>query len=272
MAGLKWKDQGLTDSELLVNLNKLSLDKTFKSVDLRSNSLHTMPHFNQFMQFQHVESLDLSRNNLVKVNIENLPCAVRVLRMSTNLVSELDDISKCHTLEQLLLAKNGIKSFNPDHLPANIEWLHMSENQITDMPDISQCQRLRGVYLSDNNISELDPQKFPLNIERLHLRNNKLAEVKDFSQHKKLRALDLRGNEIVKIYEANRDMSSWRVDTFHENFFQKEHSYQHLTDSHLPTRWLSQPPQEVSTRGLQSVIIYFKDMVLSKRVRHSRKR
>ena len=45
-----------------------------------------------------------------------------------------------------------------------------------------------------------------------------------------------------------------------------------MIDSHLPTYNLMQPPHEVFKRGLQSVRMYFKDMALSKRVKHSRKR
>ena len=313
---LEWSDQGLTDSDLSVKLYDLSQDKTFKEVDFSRNSLQTIPDFKQHRQFECVEVLYLSHNKIENLDVQRLPCDVKVLYMDGNHVSELVELTGCHSLEVLWLGDNRIQTFNPRHLSENIQELQMCYNQLTDMPDVSHCHKLRVLWLSENQITDLDPHTLPLDIVRLemdgnklteiknfshhkklqilnlswnqitdldphtlpldivklHMNENKLTEIKDFSHHKKLQTLDLNGNEIISIYDTNRDMSSWRIDRFHQTFFDKEHGYNQLLASRLPTHRLIQPPPEVFTRGLQSVQTYFKDLTLSKRVRHSRKR
>ena len=61
-------------------------------------------------------------------------------------------------------------------------------------------------------------------------------------------------------------------NTIDETFFNNEDPYKHLLACYFCTQHLRQPPEEVFTHGLQSVQTYFKDLALSKRVRHSRKR
>ena len=264
--------QRLTDSDLSVKLYDLSQDKTFKKVDFSDNSLQTIPDFKQHKQFECVEWLDLSFNKIENLDVQRLPCDVKELRMSGNHVSELGELTGCHRLEVLMLGGNRIQTFNPRHLPENIQKLHMDSNQLTDMPDVSHCHKLRVLNLSRNQITDLDPHMLPLDIDLLWMSGNKLTEIKDFSHHKKLQKLNLRGNEIMSIYDTNRDMSSWCIDTFHQTFFDNEHGYNQLLASRLYTHELTQPPEFVFTRGLQSVQTYFKDLTLSKRVRHSRKR
>ena len=272
MDELEWRDQGLTDSDLSVKLYNLSQDKTFKKVYFGFNSLQTIPDFKQHKQFECVEELELYYNNIENLDVQRLPCDVKVLDMSSNHVSELGDLTGCHSLEVLRLGKNRIQTFHPRHLPENIRELHMGGNQLTDWPDVSHCHKLRVLDLSYNQIADLDPHTLPLDIEELYMVRNKLTEIKDFSHHKKLRELNLKANEIIKIYDTNRNMSRWQIDTFHQTFFDNEHGYKQLLASYLPTGGLTQPPEFVFTRGLQSVQTYFKDLTLSKRVRHSRKR
>ena len=272
MDELNWSEQELTDSDLSVKLYDLSQDKTFKKVNFRHNRLQTIPDFKQHKQFECVEELYLSRNMIENLDVQRLPCDVKVLYMYENHVSELVDLTGCHSLEKLELSENRIQTFNPRHLPENIQELRMYRNQLTDMPDVSHCHKLRVLGLSYNQITDLDPHTLPLDIVYLEMIGNKLTEIKDFSHHKKLQILSLSANEIMSIYDTNRDMSSWYIDRFHQTFFDKEHGYNQLLASRLPTRDLKQPPHSVFTRGLQSVQTYFKDITLSKRVRHSRKR
>ena len=269
---LVWSNQGLTDSDLSVKLYDLSQDKTFKTVYFSLNSLQTIPDFKQHKQFECVEVLDLSSNMIENLDVQRLPCDVKVLDMYGNHVSELVDLTGCHSLEKLGLSGNRIQTFNPRHLPENIQVLEMYSNQLTDWPDVSHCHKLRVLDLSDNQITYLDPHTLPLDIEYLEMSENKLTEIKDFSHHKKLQILSLNDNEIMSIYDTNRDMSSWYINTFHQTFFDNEHGYNQLLASRFSTDRLTQPPHEVFTRGLQSVQTYFKDITLSKRVRHSRKR
>ena len=140
--------------------------------------------------------------------------------MYSNYVSELSDITECHTLEVLGLGGNRLTTLNPGHIPVNIQRLTLKFNQLNDLPDFSQCHQLRHLDLSGNQIRDLDPQKLPGKKDELRISHNKVTEVKDFSQHKQLRVLDLTENEIVKIYDINRDMSHWYIDRFDENFFE----------------------------------------------------
>ena len=271
MAELVWKKQGLTDSALSVKINQLPQDNTFKSLDFSENSLQNVPRL-KHQQFESVEILHLYQNNIENINPDNLPPGIKWLNIYSNHITELDDITGCHTLEMLGLDRNRLTRLNPGHMPVNIQVLSLYHNQLTYLPDFSQCHQLRTLDLTGNQITDLDPCKLPITIKVLWMRGNKVTEVQNFSQHKQLEILDLKGNQIVKIYDINRDMSSWNIDTFHEEFFEDESGYHHVIDCHLHTDDLIQPPPVVFRRSLQSVRTYFKDMALSKRVRHSRKR
>ena len=140
------------------------------------------------------------------------------------------------------------------------------------MRDFSQHRKLVKLNLSSNQITDFDPSNVPVHIEEINLNDNQLSEVRDFSQHKKLKRLNLNGNEIIKICETNIKISFWQIDTLGEKYFESEHGFKHLKKYRFTSSHLKQPPQEVFVRGLKSVRSYFKDMALSKRVMHSRKR
>ena len=67
-------------------------------------------------------------------------------------------------------------------------------------------------------------------------------------------------------------MSDWDIDTFNECFFENEHGYNKLIARHFLAIHLIQPPVEVFRCGLKSVRTYFKELTMSKTVKHSRKR
>ena len=272
MDELVWTNERLTDGTVSVKLSNLPQDKTYKKVDFSDNKLQSIPNFNQHNQFGCLEELRLSDNNIVNVDTERLPHNIKLLSVSTNKISELPDFSKYLKLEGLWVAENRMRSFNPNNLPANIQVLNLAANKFSDMPDVSQCHSLTSLSLLGNQITDLDPNKLPSNIEVLRMDDNKLSVLTDFSRHKQLKKMTLTGNQIMKIYDINRDIQSWDIDTFDEKFFENKTGYNQLLASHLNTEGLRHPPPEVFARGLNSIQAYFKDMVLSKRVKHSRKR
>ena len=219
-----------------------------------------------------LEVLRLASNRICTFNPRHLPENIQVLDMQYNQLTDWPDISHCHKLRELDLSRNQITDLDPHTLPLDIEVLWMSGNKLTEIKDFSHHKKLQTLYLTCNQITDLDPHTLPLDTEKLDISQNKLTEIKDFSYHKKLQVLNLSGNKITKIYDTNRDMSFWEIDTFDETFFHNEHGYNQLLACHLLTDELREPPQEVFTRGPQSVQTYFKDLTLSKRVRHSRKR
>ena len=126
--------------------------------------------------------------------------------------------------------------------------------------------------MSCNKLTDIKPSKLPINIEKLDLHDNQPSVVGDFSQHKQVVRLDLKGNEIIRIYDTIVNLSFLEIDTLGEKFFESEHGYTHLKKYNFNTVYLKQPPQEVFERGLKSVHSYFKNMTLSKRVKHLIKR
>ena len=228
MEELKWSYQQLTDSDLSAKLNDIHQEQTFRKVDIRNNRLESIPNLNKYQQFQHLQALNLSSNNISSVETLYLCPCMKVLDVSENRISELGDLSQCHRLEVLLLGNNKIEF--------------------------------------------IEPSELPITIKVLDIHNNQLTELRDFSGHKELTKLNLSGNKIIKIYDVNRDISFWEIDTFGESFFETECGYNLLIMCHFDTKYLIQPPQEVFKSGLKSIQTYFKNMALSKKVNNSRKR
>ena len=272
MAKLDWSQKGLTDSELSLKLGALSQDKAFTKAVFTHNKLEHVPNLTDFKQFECLEELDLSENNIIIMDTSKLPHQIKVLRVSDNKIQELGDLSRHHKLRELWLRVNRIKSVDPSHLPTTIRELDMGNNQLTEIRDFSQHHKLARLYVSCNQITGIDPAKLPANIKVLEMDGNRLSKVRDFSEHKKLDTLNLRGNEITEIYEVNTKISFWHMDRFGEKFFDNEDGYNHLVRNNFNSWYLEQPPEEVFLRGVKSVQSYFKDMAISKRVKHSRKR
>ena len=251
------------------NLDTLRLPHGVKELWMRGNCVSELV---DLTGCHRLWRLVLGMNKIQAFNPRHLPENIQVLHMHQNQLTDWPDISHCHKLRVLGLSDNQITDMDPHTLPLDIEELHISGNKLTEIKDFSHLKKLQTLNLSHNQITDLNPHTLPLDTEEVYLEGNKLPEIKDFSHHQKLRKLNLRGNEIMEIYDTNRHMSSWEIDTFHETFFDNEHQYNKLLTGHLDTEWLRQPPHEVFTRGLQSIQLYFKDLTLSKRVRHSRKR
>ena len=269
MDKLEWREEALTDSQLCFLLSGLHQKRLLKYVNFCRNKLESIP---DLTQYEGVEELILSQNNIVSVETGKLPRNVKKLDLCDNQVSELVNFTGCDKLEYLWLRNNRIQSFNPANLPENLQVLNIENNQLTHMPNVSRCHKLVGLYLSSNQITNIDLNELPLNIETLDMSGNKVTEVQNFADKRKLQTFDLRGNHIARIYCINRDISSWRIDTFNERFFENEHGYKKLIECHFYTDHLIRPPVEVFKRGIKSVKIYFKDLTLSKRVKHSKKR
>ena len=140
---------------------------------------------------------------------------------------------------------------------------------------LSQDETFKKVDFGSNRLQgvpKLNQHKQFESLEYLNLRDNNIENVETQNLPHHVKVVDLRGNRIIKIYDINRDMSFWFIDTFDERFFHNEDDYKQLILCHFCTEWLIQPPKEVFLRGLQSVQTYYKDMTLSKRVRNARKR
>ena len=269
MDKLEWREEALTDSQLCFLLSGLHQKRLLKYVNFCRNNLESIP---DLTQYEGVEELILSHNNIVSLKKGKLPHNVKKLDLCNNQVIELVDFAGCDKLEYLWLRNNRIQSFNPANLPENLQVLNIENNKLTNMPNVSQCHKLVGLYLSSNQITDIDLNKLPLNIETLDVSGNEVTEVRNSADQRKLQTFNLKGNQIARIYDINRDISSWKIDTLSECFFENEHGYNKLIACHFHSDHLIQPPVEVFRRGIKSVQTYFEQLILSKRVRHSRKR
>ena len=272
MAALDLSGQGLTDSSLTQKLDGLPDTESFTKVDLRNNSLDTVQNLNAYKQFESLELLYLSQNNIGTVEPEKIPRHVKVLLMPINNISELGDFSQHQNLETLWVWENKIKSIDPSKLPLNIKELLAWNNELTEIGDLVHHHRLGKLNITENKLTQIDPSKIPVNIQVLEVSDNRLTEVGDFSRHKQLVELFLAGNELVHIHAANTNISSWDMDTFGEKFFQNEDGYNNLKRYNFDSTKLMQPPREVFDAGLKSIQSYFKSVAQSKRVMQSDER
>ena len=81
MQSLCWCNDQITDSRMALELKKLPQHKTTEFLDTMKNKLESIPKLIGYKQFKILEILDLSRNNIMTPDAENIPCDVRVLEM-----------------------------------------------------------------------------------------------------------------------------------------------------------------------------------------------
>ena len=200
-----------------------------KVLDLSSNQISIFKMKNPLPE--NIEVLDLSYNNVSRVNNKSLPKNLKELYLFKNSFSERFRPRSPYpsTLEVLDLSYNSIYDFYPvstlpislktlnlkhnslssfkKKVPVSLTKLDLSINRITDINDISLPSNLKELYLSNNTIFNNTFNNwvnFPETLEILDMSNNvsRLSELNfelNFNPDKlpQLKELYLSGNNII---------------------------------------------------------------------------
>lgn len=168
----------------------------------------------QEAQINKFRTLDLSRNNLLKIPelITEIP-SLNVLDLSRNqIVSLPKSITKLYNLKEIYLNDNQIE-FLPESISQlpNLTIIDLSNNQLKKLPEsISQIPNLTGLYLSNNQLKIIPESIAKLsNLSKLYLSYNRLEIFPEFiSKLSALTWINLVGNKIKILPESMIKLSN----------------------------------------------------------------
>lgn len=161
---------------------------------------------NLFKELKHLEHLDISENNLKKLDVtylsslaldrlnisgndlnntheifRNLNSSVRILDVSDNDVGTIDEntFGKLNNLETLILKRTNLTNFDMKMKNSSIKMLDISHNHLTDVDFSSKKDdnRLETLIMSSNNLTELKGltrASYP-NLKYLHVDDNRFT-------------------------------------------------------------------------------------------------
>jgi Leucine-rich repeat (LRR) protein/ribosomal protein S18 acetylase RimI-like enzyme len=175
---------GVLSHLLVLNLsnNKLStLPESMKklqklsNLDLRRNKFAVLP---DFLSLLPLRSLNASGNKLESLSFLSLFSELRVLDISSNLITDVAGaFCSENQLRTLNLSSNYIKKFEVEGSSLEeLLRLNLSRNLLSELSSsFSSMENLEELDLSDNQIAKIDESFFELDVELLDLSLNQLT-------------------------------------------------------------------------------------------------
>lgn len=184
-----------------------NIEERYLSLDCSRALLSIVPPVSDWPE--NITHLDLSTNNISKLDVELAHGSLRVLDLSRNKIHTVvqSAFGGLRSLKYLNLAGNNIKHFDEDGFYGlnQLKSLNLSSNGLSKLPDklFYHFIGLQELSLSDNPLIYLDPIHFNtmINLRWLDISYISLysLDAKTFHITTKLEFLDLSGNEFYDV-------------------------------------------------------------------------
>ncbi|CAE7321846.1 inlI [Symbiodinium natans] len=177
-------------------------------------------------------AVDLVRLEIRMEGLEQLPALsrvphLRILVLSGNKISNLEDLRGCPKLEELVLCQNALTSLDGLRHLRHLSVLKATMNAITDAEDLAQLPQLRVVDLSKNRLTSV--QLCAKGLGKLVLYRNSLHSATFLRELPSLTQLDLGRNKLTELDSA---ISEWNPVL--TKAFLYENCLASLPELHLP--------------------------------------
>lgn len=156
------------------------------------------------VDFSSLRILDLSYNEISK--LEGLDCLTSLteLRLSGNQVRKLEGLDHLSSLTELYLSSNQIcKLEGLEHL-VSLKELYLSGNQICRLEGLEHLISLTGFNLSGNQISKLEGLEHLSSLTEFSLSDNQISKIEGLDRLTSLAWLDLSYNQISRLEGLDR--------------------------------------------------------------------
>ena len=150
-------------------------------------------------QFNELESLDLSYNQISDISILSGFTDLTFLRMMDNQISDISPLSGLTNLTSLNLQANMISDISPLSGLTDLTSLYMSGNQISDISPLRGLTNLTSLGMTINQISDISPLSGLTNLFDIGLQQNQISDISALSGLTDLIQLDLNYNQISDI-------------------------------------------------------------------------
>ena len=144
----------------------------------------------------------------------NFPAASTIasLRLDSNQLKVLPDLSHLTKLQQLTLSHNQLRSV-PDLSPLTELWgLNLENNQLMEVSGLSHLTKLVNLHLSNNPLRSVPDLLHFTNLEWLTLSNNQMTVVQDLSYLTKLQQLTLSHNRLMEVSGLSHLTKLWDLN------------------------------------------------------------
>ena len=257
---------------LLTEIPEISSFQNLVFLDIGANKElgHIPP---QILQLSSLTSLNISSNNIEQIPPALFKMNLKALNISSNLFTELDQLSQLTTLEILDISNNNLTTF-PDFIYSftllvelNISTLSMTHIH----PNISNLQGLTHLNASVNLIEVLPTEFLQLTkLKYLFLANNNLTTVPlDISKLSEMLELHLEYNQLIALSPGVGNMKNLAyLNVSHNKLRYLPASIVNLTViaqteqllfEHNPK--LSTPPKEAISKGMSTMMAYMKELL-----------
>ena len=125
--------------------------------------------------------------------------ALKKLDLSRNQIAKLEGLERLTSLTELYLSGNQINKLESLDRLASLTMLNLSGNQISKLESLASLTSLTRLYLSCNQISKLESLASLTSLTELYLPGNQISNLEGLKDLTQLQDLDVSGNDIQSV-------------------------------------------------------------------------
>lgn len=180
--------------------------KTPKEV-YRLNLAHKPFNPKRLYEFQNLQELDISGNEIVKLTYISQLKNLQHLYADECAISSLVGVDELIGMEVMSLAANSIEDLEPLTHLIYLKKLHLNSNQISDISALSNMLYMEDLNLSHNLISSIFALANMSRLKVLNLAHNQITDISILSRLKDLKELHLEGNPDIKSFAPIEELT-----------------------------------------------------------------
>ena len=151
------------------------------------------------IDFPALKKLDLSYNQIRKLEGLERLTSLTELYLSGNQISKLEGLNALTSLTELYLLDNQIAKLEGLNALTSLTELYLLDNQIAKLEGLDHLTSLTGLNLSGNQIAKLEGLASLTSLTRLDLSDNQIAKLEGLNALSSLTELYLLDNQIRKL-------------------------------------------------------------------------
>ena len=151
------------------------------------------------IDFPALKKLDLSRNQIAKLEGLERLTSLTELYLSGNQINKLESLDRLASLTMLNLSGNQISKLESLASLTSLTRLYLSCNQISKLESLASLTSLTELYLSGNQISKLESLASLTSLTELYLPGNQISNLEGLKDLTQLQDLDVSGNDIQSV-------------------------------------------------------------------------
>lgn len=187
--------------EYINNENKIIREKYWSGISEIDLSHKKIKEVTEIYGFFNVKVLDVSSNLLTTImDLDKLP-DLEILDLSDNKIRKIEGLDRLKKLELLYLNDNKIKEIEGLENLEQVCLVHLYNNMISEVKGFNKLGKLCEISLKNNQIKEVKTEQFiGLNrLQHIDLTANQLTDIKELAIVSDLRELFIRNNKIEHI-------------------------------------------------------------------------